>query len=78
MFFTLIMSAKKSLVNDDDIDETEEIQLLSLKPKHHNPPPKSVVSNRADDITPDIVWSDPVVKCFLYSCIGVFIIILIQ
>ena len=38
----------------DDIDEAEEIQLLSLKPKRHNPPPKSVVSNRADDMTPDI------------------------
>lgn len=56
---------------------TEQIQLLTLKPKHHNPPPQKVISNKRQELTPSIVWSDPVPKCFLYSCIAVALIIFI-
>eukprot|EP01083_Nonionella_stella_P239210 837492_1 len=71
------MSASKGSELGTAIDGTEKIQLLTLKPKHHNPPPKSVVSNRPDNLTPDIVWTDPIIKCFLYICIVVFVIIVI-
>jgi len=60
--------------------QTEQIQLISLKPKHcGTPPPKRVVSNRKDSLTPDIVWSEPVPRCFLYSLggVGLFFCILI-
>ena len=69
--------AKKSNDRNDrnDKDGTEQIQLLTLKPKHHDPPPKTVISNKKESLTPDIVWSDPVPKCFLYSCLAVILFV---
>jgi len=67
--------SRRSNLSDDS--EVEQIQLLTLQPKHHNPPPQRVVSNRKQSLTPDIIWSDPVPRCFLYSCLGILLLILI-
>lgn len=58
-------------------DPLEQIQLITLKPKWLNPPPQKVVSHRPQSLTPDIVWSDPVPRCFLYSCAGIVLFICI-
>ncbi len=57
--------------------DLEDIDAQQRYNKHHNQPPKGVATNRPENLTQDIVWNDPIIKCFLYSYIPVFIIILI-